>query len=281
MSGVGPQRRVSEIYIREAAANLGADAIKVRHILYSPKGDPSTASTVPDTDPAWAAAQSLATAAYVRLKEDPSLFDSVARKESQEAAANGPTGTGGKLGQYIDSSSAVDDAFKAAILVPGLKDGDILPPVKSAFGWHVIQVMYHPTDEVHMKALKDQVDKGADFAVLARDNSEAPSSGTGGDMGFVAKGQLPDELSAAIFATPIGKTSDIVTVAKDGMYLFKVVGEETRAPAGQQLADITATAFSKWYDAKKSAVVITRDATITSSSTTDGTTDSTPSNPTN
>ena len=281
MTGVGPQRRVSEIYTREAAANLGADAIKVRHILYAPKGDPSTASTVPDTDPSWAAAQSLATAAYVRLKDDPSLFDSVARKESQETAANGPTGTGGKLGQYIDGSSPVDDAFKAAVLVPGLKDGDILPPVKSAFGWHVIQVMYHPTDEVHMKALKDQVDKGADFAVLARDNSDAPSSGTGGDMGFVAKGQLPDELSAAIFATPIGKTSDIVTVAKDGMYLFKVVGEETRAPDGQQLADITATAFSKWYDAKKSAVAITRDTAITSSSTTDGTTNSTPSEPTN
>ena len=36
----GPQRRVSEIYLGEAAPDLGEDAVKVRHILYSPEGRP-------------------------------------------------------------------------------------------------------------------------------------------------------------------------------------------------------------------------------------------------
>jgi len=261
LTGAGPQRHVSEIYINEAAPNLGPDAIKVRHILYSPKGDPSTASSVPDTDPSWAAAQAEATATYARLKTSPNLFDAVARKESQETQALGPTGTGGKL-PFFDSASSVDAAFKAAILAPGLKDGDVLPPVKSVFGWHVIQVMYHPTDLAHLTALKDQADKGADFAVLARDTSVAPSAGTGGDLGWVAKGLLDDRLTAAIFATPIGKTSDIVTIAGDGIYLFKVVAEETRTPEGRQLQQLTATAFSRWYDAKKSAALITRDESI-------------------
>ena len=261
VTGSGPQRKVEEIYIREAAADLPADSIKVRHILYAPKGDPENASTVPASDPSWAAAQSQAIATYVRLKADPNLFDAIARKESQETQAQGPSGSGGKL-PYFDSGSSVDPEFLKAITAPGLKDGDILQPVKSAFGWHVIQVMYHPTDAEHMKELKTEADGGKDFAILARDNSEAPSAGLGGDLGFVAKGQLVDQLTNAIFATPIGKTSDPVTVAGDGTYLFKVLSEETRTPEGRQLDELKSTAFSRWYDSKKSSVVITRDETI-------------------
>jgi parvulin-like peptidyl-prolyl isomerase len=267
VTGPAPQRRVSEIYIDEPNPAPGADAIKVRHILYAPGGDPSTASTVPASDPKWAAAQSKAIATYVRVNQNPALFDSIARKESEEASAQGPTGSGGKL-PYFDSTSSVDAAFKTAILVPGLKDGQVLQPVKSAFGWHVIQVMYHPTDLDRLKALKDQADtKAADFAALARDTSVAPSAGTGGDIGWIAKGQLDDKLTAAIFAAPIGKTSEIVAIAGDGTYLFKVVAEETRTPAGRQLDELTSTAFGKWYDAKKSAATITRDTTITGSAT--------------
>ena len=159
-------------------------------------------------------------------------------------------------------------AFKAAILNPDLKPGDILPPVQSAFGWHVIQIMYKPSDINHLNDLKAQIDKGADFAVLARDNSEAPTASTGGDLGWVAKGQLSQALTDAIFAAPVGKTSEVVTIGADGSYLFKVFAEETRTPAGRQLQQLSSTAFATWYNAKKSAVVITRDPTITASSTT-------------
>ena len=61
----------------------------------------------------------------------------------------------------------------------------------------------------------------------------APTAGTGGDIGWIAKGQLDDKLTDAIFATPIGKTSDVVTVDGDGTYLFKVLAEETRTPEGR------------------------------------------------
>lgn len=267
VTGPGQQRKVSEIYISEAAADLAADAIKVRHILYAPKGDPSGAATIPATDPSWAAAQDQAIAIYVRLKDKPNLFDAIARTESQEGAAQGPTGTGGKL-PYFDNASNIDKDFKAAIMAPGLKAGDLLAPIKSSFGWHVIQVMYRPTDVDQLKALKDQTDnKGADFAVLARDNSEASSVGVGGDIGWVAKGQFDDQLTVAIFGTPIDKTSDVVTIAGDGSYLFKVAAEETRTPAGRQLRALTSTAFSRWYDAKKAAAVITRDGGATTPAT--------------
>jgi len=266
LTGPSLQRHVEEIYVSEPAPNLGADAIKVRHILYSPKDDPSGAAALAPDDPAWDAAHSQALATWTRLKANPNLFDAIARTESDEGQAQGPTGSGGKL-PFLDSQSSVDDAFKAAILAPGLKDGQILDPVKSAFGWHIIQVMYHPTEDDHFKTLKSEADNGTDFGILARDTSVAPTAGTGGDMGWITKGQLDDTLTNPLFPTPIGKTSDVVTVPNDGTYLFKVLAEETRTPEGKQLDELTSTAFSKWYDAKKTAAVITRDEAITGGTT--------------
>ncbi len=260
----GPQRRVSELYIAQSEADLPADSIKVRHILYAPNDDPAAASAgdVPDTDPGWAKAEADARAAWTRIKAAPALFDTIAREESDEDIALGPTGTGGKL-PYFDSTSQVDAAFLKAITVETLKAGDLLEPVKSGFGWHVIQVMYRPPDDARMKELKTQADGGASFAALVRDNSEAETSGRGGDLGWIAKGQVPGTLSDAIFATAIGKTTDVIPVAGDGLYLFKVIAEETRTPEGRQLEAIKSSAFSTWYSAKKDAVDIRRDASAT------------------
>lgn len=264
--GSGPQREVSEIYLPEAAPDLGDDAVRTRHILYSPNGDPSNASSVDEADPAWEIAKDKALATYIRVKDQPELFDAIARSESDETQAQGPTGSGGKL-PYFDSQSSVDEAFQAAILVPGLTDGQILEPVKSAFGWHVIQIMNHPTDQEHLEALKTQIDGGADFATLARDNSFGSTAGTGGDLGWVAKGQLASALTDAVFATPIGGTSAVVAVPDDGTYLFRVRDEEVRTPAGRQLDELRSTAFSSWYDPKKADADIVRgdtapDATV-------------------
>lgn len=260
----GPQRQVQEIYVGQADEGLGADAIKVRHILYSPSDDPSSAATLDANDPAWAAAGELATATYLKLKDNPELFDSIARAESDEGSALGITGSGGKL-PYFDKESGIDEAFKAAIVAPGLKAGDLLEPIKSSFGWHVIQVMYTPPDLDRMNALKALADQGEDFAVLARDNSEAESAGAGGDLGWVAKGQLDAILIDAIFKTEIGKTSAVVTVENDGLYLFKVLKEEVRTPEGRQLEQLRSTAFSDWYNAKKDAVEVVRDESIAGS----------------
>jgi parvulin-like peptidyl-prolyl isomerase len=253
----GPQRRVEEIYIQEAEEGLGADAVKTRHILYSPGDDPSSASTIEDDDPAWAAAEAEAQDAYDRLVADPDLFDPTARAESDEGSAQGPSGSGGKL-PYFDSASPVDEAFKAAILAPGLEAGEILEPVKSSFGWHVIQVMYFPPDLDRMNLIKSEADGGASFADLARDNSEAASAGEGGDLGWVARGQIDKRLVDAIFAATIGETTPVVTVEGDGLYLYRVLEEEVRTPEGQQLEELRSTAFSDWYNAKKDAVVIDR-----------------------
>jgi parvulin-like peptidyl-prolyl isomerase len=168
---------------------------------------------------------------------------------------------------YFDSASALDPDFLAAIMVDTLEPGDLLEPVRSSFGWHVIQVMYRPPDIDQMNKLKAEADAGEDFATLARDNSFDESAGSGGDIGWIARGQLDSALIDAIFATPIGEVSDVITVEDDGLYLFKVLDEEERTPEGRQLEELRSTAFSDWYSDKKDAVEIERDESIAGSVT--------------
>jgi parvulin-like peptidyl-prolyl isomerase len=255
----GPQRQVQELYIQAPQTPPGDKAIKVRHILFSPKDDPQGAATLPESDPAWTAAQLAAQAAYDKLKADPSQFDAIARKESDETSATGEDGTGGKL-PYFDTSSQIDDAFAAKIFADGLKPGDLLPPFKSSFGWHVVQVMYFPPDTDEMAKLRTQATTpGTDFSQLVKDFSEGATAGKGGDIGWVAKGTLDDRLTDVILKTPAGSFSDVVDVKNDGLYLFKILNERTQAPDADQLKTIDSSAFGNWYSGKKAAATITRD----------------------
>ena len=200
-----------------------------------------------------------ADAAYETLKANPELFDEMARTESDETGALGTTGSGGKLPGYIapDDTNYVPE-FVEGIHADNPTDGEVLAPFRSSFGWHVVQVMYHPPDQAQMEKLKTEADGGGDFAQLARDFSESETSGAGGDLGWIARGQLDQQQIDAIFAAPVGKTSEIVNVTDDGLYLYKVSEEQERTPEGRQLDDLRQNAFSDWYAEKKDAIDIDR-----------------------
>jgi parvulin-like peptidyl-prolyl isomerase len=252
----GPQREVSEIFMQEDPNEELPGALRVRHILYSPEDDPQGAATLDENDPAWAAAKAEADATYARLQADPSLFDSIARAESDEGAA---VTTGGKLGYYADDGS-LTQAFADAIFAPGLADGQLLAPVKTEFGWHVIQIMHHPTDLEWAATLRSQIDDGTlTFADAARDNSDLAEAAEGGKMGWIGKGQLDEERENAIFKAPIGTVSDALVVDGDGLYLYLVGKEETREPDAEQKATLENSAFSIWYSKEKAKADITRE----------------------
>ncbi|HET8785528.1 MAG TPA: peptidylprolyl isomerase [Candidatus Limnocylindrales bacterium] len=257
-----PQRETSEIYISQSTVDLPDDAVKVRHILYSPKDDPAAASNgdIPADDPSWAKAKSDADAAYAKLQSDVSQFDTIARAESDEEPARGPDGTGGVLDAYVSSDSSYVESFSKPILDAKPTDGQLLPPIKTEFGYHIVQVLSHAPD---LKALKSKIDAGqSDFAAVARDVSEGAEASRGGDLGWIARGQLQKELTDPIFAAPIGTTSAVVAIPDDGQYLFLVKDEEERTPEGRQLDAIRTRAFSDWYQPKKDAAKIERDESI-------------------
>jgi len=279
----GPQRHVLEIF--QPAATIGDDgvdpehktgAVKTKHILFAPNDDPSAAADLPADDAAWKKAEQEARAAYDILKADPTKWNDQAAKGD-----DGTASSGGKLPYFSPEDStanggSLDKDFADAIFKSDLQPGHILEPVKSAFGWHIIQIWHRPTDFDWANTLKQQADGGADFGQLAKDNSESQDAEKGGDMGWIAKGQLPELLDATVFGTDTGKISVPLAVARNspasaadaGVYLFKVLEEQTRAPEGDQLKTLEQTAFSTWYTEQKLKHQITRDVTASQDTTT-------------
>jgi len=251
-----PQRHVAEIFLKaDSRAQQGTgDEVQVRHILYSPNDDASAAQSLPATDPAWKKAEDEANAAYAALQKDPSQFSAMATANSDDT---GTKADGGLLPYYTKAN--LDAAFGTAIFQEGLVKDQILPPVKSAFGWHVIQYLdrrKQPSERMKdIEALASA--PGADFAALAKQYSEAPSKDNGGDAGWIAKHQLDTVREIAIFKPAVGGLTESVTTAS-GIYLYKILAEETRKPDEAQAKELRANAFSNYFTAEKNFAHIER-----------------------
>ena len=256
MSQPGPQRHVLEIFLPEPnESTLGTeDGVKVRHIRFSPNDDPNKAEDLPSDDPAWAEAKKAADDAFAALKLNPSRFDEMARADSDEPSA---PDTGGKQPWYYESSS-IDAEFKKAIFAEGLQPWQLLDPVKTTFGWHVIQFIRSSGigETVYLNDLKADIADATAFRAAARDNSESKDAEPDGDIGWIAKGQLADQLDAAIFSATVGGMSNVATVAGDGDHLYWILAEETREPTEDQRKIFEDTGFQYWYTAQKEAADI-------------------------
>lgn len=249
------QRHVEQIFMT-VSTPPPAGSVKVRHILISPKNDPAGAKDLPADDPAWKAAADEANLLYAQVIKDPTKFDQLARANSDEANASS---TGGKL-PYYDPTSLIDTTFAKAIFAPGLQPGQILPPVKSSFGWHIIQFMrpYGDGEVAWMNKLRTDLLAGGNFEQVARDQGEGPEAASGGDVGWVAKGELGELKETPIFNTSVGGITDVTSISSEGVYLWKVVAEEMRDPTAAQIKTFKDTGFTNWYTIKKAEAKITR-----------------------
>jgi peptidyl-prolyl cis-trans isomerase C len=98
---------------------------------------------------------------------------------------------------------------------------------------HARHILVETEDEA--KAIKAELDKGADFAELAKKKSKDPGASDGGDLGFFTKEQMVPEFSAVAFALEPGKISDPVK-SQFGWHIIKVEEKRNRkAPDFEQV----------------------------------------------
>ncbi len=94
-------------------------------------------------------------------------------------------------------------------------------------------------DEKKKKA--DEIEKllqaKGDFASLAEKYSDDPSKGTGGDLGFFARGSMVPEFDATVFAMQPGQVSEVVKT-RFGYHIIKL--EEIKAATTKPLQEVQA-----------------------------------------
>jgi peptidyl-prolyl cis-trans isomerase C len=98
---------------------------------------------------------------------------------------------------------------------------------------HARHILVETEDEA--KAIKAELEKGADFAELAKKKSKDPGASDGGDLGFFTKEQMVPEFSAVAFSLEPGKISDPVK-SQFGWHIIKVEEKRNRkAPDFEQV----------------------------------------------
>ncbi len=123
----------------------------------------------------------------------------------------------------------------AGIITP-MKAGDIAGPLRSGSGFHIVKLVDRKGDADRVvqqskvqhvliktsairtaneakelaQQLLDRVKNGADFAEVAKKNSDDPGSAlTGGDLGWVSPGQMVEEFERQMNATEPGQLSAV------------------------------------------------------------------------
>jgi len=149
------------------------------------------------------------------------------------------------------------DAASGAVLQNALLRKDLAPQLTEDKLKAIYQAQYAGKpgeEEIHAEhillksqadaqAVIDQLNKGADFATLAKSKSTDPNASSGGDLGWFKKGDMVQAFSNAAFALKTGQISQTPVQSPYGWHVIKVLGTRTAAPQTyEQIHDTLAQA---------------------------------------
>ena len=238
-------------------ADDSAGEARASHILYVPEtpldeeGNPTDLADLPADDPAWAAAEAEAQAAFDDLSAIADVDERTqAFAERAIAESDGPSAPrGGDLGWFPQQDVMVEEFTEAIWSNLDPQDGDILGPVRTDFGWHVIQ--FHEfrssfavrVSEVEQALAAD----GADFEAVAAEFSDDPAAADGPVSEWSVLEQLDEGLALELAAMTVDDVTGAIDEG-DGAYFYQLQAQEVRPLEDEDAALVAENAFFDWYD---------------------------------
>ncbi|HEX2221684.1 MAG TPA: peptidylprolyl isomerase [Candidatus Limnocylindria bacterium] len=248
-----PQRRIAQIYI--AAGTGGAGPMqRARHVLVQPL--PGESDQAAATEQQWQAALAEAEQVRAQLAAPDADWFALAEEHSDD---QGSAVRGGDLGWFDPAAPGFVAEFTTALAE--LEPGELSEPVRSQFGYHVIQLTgeresaAQQAEEVAAEAADDP-DAFADLARRVSEDHETAREG--GEVGWIARYELDPTLEDAVFGLEQpDEVSDVIEVAGDGYYIVKLLETSERRPVeAARLETIRSQGFDRWLEQLESEVAV-------------------------
>ncbi len=240
------QRRVAQIVI-EAPTGTVVPQERARHVLIDPLPEDAAQDAVA-TDEQLATALEEAEEVRDLLDADDADWFAIAEERSDDPGS----GTrGGDLGWYDPAAPGFVEEFADALAA--LDVGELSEPVRSDFGYHVIQKTGERTSpQAEAAALIDELRADPDsFADVARRLSEdAATAREGGEVGWVAPYELESAAEEIVFALDeVGAISEPLDLASEGITIYRLLEiSEDREIEPERLETIRGTGFDRWLE---------------------------------
>ena len=181
-------------------------------------------------------------------------FGTLAKKYSSDTNSANNNGSIGNLWVGMYPYSFENAAYNTKI-------GDVSPVVETHYGYHIIKVTgEHPTNgkyhvahiikfynqfgnatvDAQMDSIYNVLQNGADFAVVAKTESDdTRTSKNGGELGWYGVDQLLDHLNEAMLNTPVGSISKPIK-AQYGVHIIKVLAHKPLESYEEKEAELIA-----------------------------------------
>lgn len=192
---------------------------------------------------------------------DNQLFAEAAEKEKLDQSADFQT----RLA-YL-KRRALRELYFEKVIKAGVTDADarkiydeqvkLLKPEEEVSARHILV-----DTEAEAKALKEKIDKGADFAQLAKENSKDPGSKEdGGNLGYFGHGQMVPQFEEVVFKLKKGEVSDPVKT-QFGWHLVKLEDRRVKQPPAFEIVKDRIIQSLLLRKAQQTAVSLRSDAKV-------------------
>ena len=139
-----------------------------------------------------------------------------------------------------DLPTATDDEAKAEFDKIAAANPNAFKKPETVQASHILVKVEKGADDAAKAAARQKIDElrqkivdGADFAEVAKENSDCPSGRRGGDLGSFGRGQMVKPFEEAAFTQPIGELGPVVET-DFGFHIIKVTD---RSEAGERSFD--------------------------------------------